>query len=302
MSASIGHSDILVGVDGSPAADCAVHWAAGEAAMRNVSLRVVHALRPIRIGVPRVSLPVGLGPWQGEQAHKVIAEAVRLATDSTAQAPIRVESEVSFRPTVPALVELSKQAQMIVVGRRGRGAVARTLLGSVSSSLIHHSHCPVAIIHDEDPLMPDPARAPVLVGIDGSPASELATAIAFDEASRRGVELVALHVFSDIEVSDFPASDWSALKPAAEETLAERLAGWQERYPDVTVRREVEHDRPTAHLIHRSDSAQLVVVGSHGRGGFIDMLLGSVGAAVAQAARVPVIVARGAQAPPGTLN
>ena len=94
---------------------------------------------------------------------------------------------------------------MIVVGCRGRGALARVLLGSVSTGLVHHAHCPVAVIHDEDPLMPHPAQAPVLVGIDGSPASELAAAIAFDEASRRGVELVALHAWSDVEVIELPA-------------------------------------------------------------------------------------------------
>ncbi|MBO0881482.1 MAG: universal stress protein, partial [Mycobacterium sp.] len=127
---------------------------------------------------------------------------------------------------------------------------------------------------------------------DGSAASEQATAVAFDEASRRGVELVALHVWSDVEVTDFPEIDWPAMKPAAEELLAERLAGWQERYPDVTVRRIVECDQPTYHLIKQSESAQLVVVGSHGRGGFAGMLLGSVSAAVAHSARMPVIVAR----------
>lgn len=113
---------------------------------------------------------------------------------------------------------------MVVVGSRGRGPFARSLLGSLSSSLIRHAHCPVAVIHDEDPLMPRPAEAPVVVGIDGSSVSELATAIAFEEASRRGVGLIALHVWSDVEVNDFPAIDWPAMKPAAEEILAERLA------------------------------------------------------------------------------
>ena len=109
---------------------------------------------------------------------------------------------------------------MIVVGCRELGAIGRRLLGSVSSGLLHHAHCPVAVIHDEDPLMPTPAVAPVVVGIDGSPASEAATALAFDEASRRGVELVAVHTLE-------------RLRGRRVAWLAERLAGWQQRYPDV---------------------------------------------------------------------
>jgi nucleotide-binding universal stress UspA family protein len=96
------------------------------------------------------------------------------------------------------LVDLSKRADMVVVGCRGQGAVARALLGSVSSGLIHRAQCPVAVIHDEDPLTQRSPQAPVVVGIDGSPTSELATAIAFDEASRREVGLVALHAWSDM--------------------------------------------------------------------------------------------------------
>jgi nucleotide-binding universal stress UspA family protein len=181
---------------------------------------------------------------------------------------------------------------MVVVGSRGRGTFVGNFLGSVSSNVMRHAHCPVAVIHDEDQPMPHPAQAPVLVGIDGSPTSDLATSIAFDEASRRGVELVALHVWSDVEVNDFPAIDWSAMKPQAEATLAQRLAGWQERYPKVKVRRVVECDHPSQHLIKQSESAQLTVVGSHGWGGFAGMLLGSVSAALVHSARTPVIVAR----------
>lgn len=293
MSAPITYSGIVVGVDGSPAARCAVDWAARDAAMRKVRLTLVHAVQPIGLTLPPLTATTAFSRWQVEQGQKILDEAVETAQAATpAGGPEQIETELLFSPAVPVLVDLSKDANVVVVGSRGRGPIARSLLGSVSSSLIRHAHCPVAVIHDEDPLMPYPADAPVLVGVDGSPASELAIAIAFQEASWRGVDLVAMHVWSDVEVNDYPAIDWPAMKPAAEEILAERLAGWQDRYPDVTVRRVVECDHPTYHLVRQSESAQLVVVGSHGRGGFAGMLLGSVSAAVAHSARMPVIVAR----------
>jgi nucleotide-binding universal stress UspA family protein len=169
-------------------------------------------------------------------------------------------------------------------------------MGSVTSGLVYHAHCPVAVIHDEAPPNADVAQSPVLVGIDGSPESELATAIAFDEASRRKVGLVALHAWSDVSVFDsafdLPGPRWPELKSIEDEALAERLAGWGERYPDMSVRRVIVRDEPALQLIDQSQWAQLVVVGSHGRGGFAGMLLGSISAAVVMLARVPVIVAR----------
>ena len=162
--------------------------------------------------------------------------------------------------------------------------------------LAHHAHCPVAIIHDDSPSEVDHAQAPVLVGIDGSPASEAAIEIAFAEASRRNVGLVALHAWSDVNVFDsafdFGGAPWPELKAKEDEVLAERLAGWTERYPDVPVRRVVVRSEPARELVDLSKAAQLVAVGSHGRGGFVGMLLGSISAAVVLLTRVPVIVAR----------
>jgi nucleotide-binding universal stress UspA family protein len=293
MSEPMTRRGIAVGVDGSESSGVAVRWAARDAAMRNVSLTVVHLLTAPAVAWPATPISVGLGQWQQEQAKTIIADAIKVAEDSAGQSgALQVNSEVIFAPIVPTLVDLSTKAQMIVVGCRGRGAFQRRLLGSVSFGLVHHAHCPVAVIHDEGPAMPHPGQAPVLVGTDRSPASKPATALAFDEASRRGVELVALHAWTDVGAEALPDVDWPALKSVEDKILEEHLAGWQQQYPDVTVRRAMVFDQPARRLVEQSESAQLAVVGSRGRGGFAGMLLGSVSEAVVQSARVPVIVVR----------
>jgi nucleotide-binding universal stress UspA family protein len=293
MTAPMKRYGIVVGVDGSPASNFAVCWAARDAAMRHVPLTLVHMLSPFVAVWPEMPLLDDALVWREDDGRRILDEAVKIAEDATkTYGRIEISAGLVQSPPVPTLAEMSEDAEMIVVGSNGRGAIARVLSGSVSSGVVRHASCPVAVIHDEDPLMPHPLHAPVLVGIDGSPASDLATAIAFDEASRRGVELRAVHAWSDVEIFELPGLEWAAVKSEAERSLAERLAGWQQRYPDVTVHPIVVSDRPARQLIEQSESAQLVVVGSHGRGGLIGMLLGSVSNAVVHSARMPVIVAR----------
>lgn len=117
----------------------------------------------------------------------------------------QITGEVLHGQIVPTLANISRQVAMVVLGYRGQGAVAGALLGSVSSSLVRHAHGPVAVI-PEEPRPARPPHAPVVVGIDGSPTSGLAAEIAFDEASRRGVDLVALHAWSDMGPSTFLGS------------------------------------------------------------------------------------------------
>lgn len=296
MSETVIHRGILVGVDGSAASKAAVDWAARDAAMRNVPLTLVHVVVPVMptaAASPAFAYPVDFFRWQEERAVEVLDEA-RLAVAKSPHdaSPPAVHTVVLHGGAVVTLVDLSKDADMIVVGSRGLGAFSRALLGSVSTGLVHHAHCPVAVIHDGAP-SPAAADGPVLVGIDGSPASISATEIAFDEASRRGVGVVALHAWRDITTMyELPGLDVEQLEEDARLVLAERLAGFDERYPDVTVQQVVVCDRPARQLVEHAKNAQLVVVGSHGRGGFAGMLLGSVSTAIVHAAESPVIVAR----------
>ncbi len=304
MHSGVGEPGIVVGVDGSPDSNAALRWAVREATMRNVSLTLAYAATPLP-GDSLVlewtgdSVPEELLPALTATSERVLDDAVKLVEDMTdGENRPPINNEVFSGSPVSALVELSAKAEMVVTGSRGHGTLERVLMGSVSTGLVHHAHCPVAVIRDG---AAPPVEGCVLVGVDGSPASELATAIAFDEASWRGAELVALHAWTDVEVPAVSSREWTGttrtswtkLQSAAEETLAERLAGWRERYPDVVVRREVVVNHAAQHLVERSESAQLVVVGSHGRGGFTGMLLGSVSTAVVHAVRTPIIVARG---------
>jgi nucleotide-binding universal stress UspA family protein len=299
MSDSTPSPGIVVGVDGSSSSMTAVRWATFEARMRNVPLTLVHVEVTAAWGpAPWLLADVPLPPAEEdrdreESGRKLLADAIKVVESSSeGLGPPEIKTELFFTVPLAPLVELSKEAHMVVVGCRGQHALRRILLGSVSTGLVHHAHCPVAVIHDEAPESLQPSKLPVVVGIDGSPASELATAIAFDEASWRGVDLVAMHAWRDPDLSAAPSMEWSAQEALRNEILAERLAGWRERYPDVTVRSRVVWDDPARHLLDESESAQLVVVGSHGRGGIAGMLLGSVSTAVTHAARIPVIIAR----------
>ena len=293
MSTSEPTNGIVVGVDGSPYSVVAVRWAVGEAVMRNHQLDIVNVISPLVggwEGAWGAPLPEDFGPWQEKQAHRVLEDAVRIARDSAGGAAVRIRTETPFGPLVPTLVDMTKHAEMIVVGCRGMGALNRAVLGSASTALIHHAHCPVAVLHGEAPA--ERPQAPIVLGVDGSRASEGATALAFEEASLRKAELVALHAWSDADWPEIAPIPWPDISADAEEVLAERLAGWQERYPDVAVRRVVVRDHPAQNLLALAETAQLLVLGSHGRGGFAGMLLGSVSSAVVHAIQTPVIVAR----------
>ncbi len=291
MTMASNTSGILVGVDGSEFSHTAVRWAVREAAMRREALTLMTVAE--RHGGPVTydteTMLTSRFAQHGE-GDRILAAARQIVDDERGdRSSGRVDTEFLFAHPLATLIDASKDMRLVVVGDRGMTAMDRLTLGSVSSGLVRHAHCPVAVIHKQHP-EPD-VHAPILLGIDGSPASELATAIAFDEASHRRAPLIAMHAWAHSFTSGAHLN-WTIDEQNGDEALSERLAGWQENYPDVQVKPTVIHDDAGRWLVNHSDTAQLIVVGSHGRGGFAGMLLGSVSSAVVHAAEVPVIVAR----------
>ncbi|WP_028927875.1 universal stress protein [Pseudonocardia acaciae] len=274
--------NIVVGVDGSDSALAAVRWAAVEARRWR---------SPVRL--------VGVCPWPdhhfgGEalgldyrQAFVRIArEQVEAAVEvAAATAPsVEVHRQVIVGYPVPVLAAESKRARLVVLGDRGLGGVTGLLVGSVAVGLAARGVCPVVVVRGEPPVALD-SPLPVVVGVDGAERSEAALAFGFEAASARGVPLVAVHTWRDDRIDPI-FEDWER------RVLAERLAGWSEKYPDVAVRRVVSRDGPAHRLLAEAERAQLVVVGSHGRGDFTGLVLGSVGHALLHRAPCPVAVVR----------
>jgi nucleotide-binding universal stress UspA family protein len=298
MAAQLAHAGIVVGVDDSAASNAAVIWASREAELRDLSMTLVHVVTPL-IGWAETPLPPRYWHIQGNMARRLLRRAQKLVVDSrSSDRDIEVRTEVFHGLPIAALVDMSKDAALMVLGSRGLGNVSGLLLGSVSSALVRHAHCPVAVIHLDHTGAVGWEDRPVLVGVDGSLAGELAMDVAFDEASRRNVDLVALHAWSGMGPLDLPRFGWAPIewRNVEEEEgarLAECVQRWQQRYPDVTVHTILTADDPIPRILAQAKTAQLVVVGCRGRGGIPGMLLGSVSRAVVHAADVPVIVARG---------
>jgi Universal stress protein UspA and related nucleotide-binding proteins len=278
---------ILVGVDGSRAGLEAAGWAAREAALRHVPLRVVHAVPGWVLETGETGRYAGVARWMREGAETVLAGGVDRARR---EAPgLEVDCALLPGDPRPALIEAAARAGLLVVGNHGLGGFRGLLLGSVAQGVAAHAPCDVVVVREA----PAP-RGEVVVGVDGSPAAEQVLRFAFAEASLRGASLRAIHAWRPFDLgggyalgSDDPAGEQSERR-----MLGEALAGWGERHPDVKVVEEVVKGHPVEVLRHASEGADLLVVGSRGHGALAGMVLGSVSQGVLHHARCPVAVVR----------
>jgi nucleotide-binding universal stress UspA family protein len=206
---------------------------------------------------------------------------------------LRVDGSVATGSPSGELLRAAAGAELLVVGSRGHGAVVGFLLGSVSASVATHATMPVVVVGSA----PRTPSGRIVVGVDGSPASLAAVEFAVSEASWRGASVTAVHV----STGPFPllatTSEPGVLHrgdvvPDEAAAVAETLAGWEEKFPDVTVARVFMSGHPVPALVHASRGADLLVVGSRGMGAFSRMLLGSVSLGVLHLATGPVAVVR----------
>jgi nucleotide-binding universal stress UspA family protein len=280
---------VVVGVDGSASSLVAVDLAAREAAARKRPLCIVHAFIWPYLNVPLDPSPYG--PPEGgfrNEAKRILAAAYVRA--SAAAPGVEIDGELVTGDAAAVLIERSHSAALVVLGDRGLGGFTGLLVGSVAVQVAAHATGPIIVTRGTA----DPT-APVLLGVDGSPVNDPAVGFAFEAAALRGVPIVALHAWSHPVATgpgDMLPLAYDIADVEAEETrvLAEALAGWHEKFPDVIVHRTVVHGSPRKALIEASHHAQLAVVGSRGRGGFTGLLLGSVSQAMLHHAACPVAV------------
>jgi nucleotide-binding universal stress UspA family protein len=287
---------VVVGTDGSDPATRAVQWAAREAALRHLPLRVVHGFVWPQLHTPlSPPAPMEIGSALRDTARQLLADAADAAR--TAEPDLEVQTSLVDAGGAAALLRSAADAAVLVVGTRGLGGFSGLIVGSTGVQLAMYAPCPIVVIRDGDTDTPDLADRPVVVGVDASEHAAAALGFAFQEASLRGAPLRAVHAWTE-PVSTGPGDmlplvyDVQKVQGEENRLLAEMLAGWSDKHPDVTVTRDVVRGRADHALIEASSRAQLLVVGARGVGGFRGLLFGSVSQAALHHAHCPVAVVR----------
>jgi nucleotide-binding universal stress UspA family protein len=278
-------SGVVVAYDGSDAGDQTLEWAAVEALARGTSVTVVHVWEfnlGATVGMPPLDLQA-----VGEQILQGAVDHLRK------EAPgVQVHSVLERGSAAARLIEVSRQAGLLVVGSRGRGGFSGLVLGSVGAQLAAHAECPVVVVRGADQPAPE-ASGRVVVGVDGSPASRAAVEMAFIEADAHRVPLAAIVAWdAEAEGELPPLVDEDGMREAVEVRLNRLLIPFRERHPTVEARTAIVPGSPREVLLDASAGARLLVVGSRGLGGIRGLMLGSVSHAMVHHALCPVAVVR----------
>jgi nucleotide-binding universal stress UspA family protein len=283
---------VTVGVDGSEESLRAVEWAALEARRHGSPLRIVSA--PAEL--PRMhayhASPAEIGAaLRGISARALDAAIIRSKEVAPA---LPIDTGLLSGPPAVAVADSGADASMLVVGARGAGGFAAMMLGSVSRYVAAWASCPVVVVREETTAV----HREIAVGVRDPEDITGTLAFAFEEAARRGADLVAVHTWYWLPTALPPSGPAGALRrpdPAqisaeAGRHLAAALEQWHGKYPEVRVRQDIARGHPARVLASYSARADLVVIGRHGHPARPGPGIGSIQHAVLDHAHGPVAV------------
>lgn len=290
---NIGTQTIVVGIDGSANSDAALEWAVAEATARKLRLHLFSAGNQQLLAGSSMYIDPLLDASLRREALIAVDKLVAAgAARARRLSPLlQVTTQSAVEGAASGLVHLSSRADSIVLGRSGHGSAVGTVLGSVAMQVVGHAHCPVVLVHSSTGAAG--VAGEVVVGVDGSSGSELALDYAFEQASWRGLPLRVVHSWAATMLFGITQEIRDDQFNQEQLALSETMVGWSEKYPDVEVRTSLPKDASAVlALTEAARDAELLVVGSRGRGGFRSLLLGSVSQGVVTHATCNVAVVR----------
>lgn len=283
---------ITVGVDGTPESKAAAAWAGREAVRRDLPLRIVHAWQ----WQPTNDIAIAADQdTQAGWARDLVRDAERTVTER--HPALTVTAGILDGGAVESLVAAAAEAETLVLGSRGHGAIVRFLLGSVGQQVLAETERPVVLVRSDDHPEAEAGGREIVVGQHGDPDdSSAALGFAFATAAARGAGLRAVRawnlppVFAYSPGSMRLADQAGGLEPYEKEALREALRPWRERFPEVPVTEHVEIGSAAQVLLTVAGRAQLMVAGRRAHRRAVGSRIGSVAHALVHHAPCPVAV------------
>jgi len=283
---------VVVGYDQSPSGDRALAQAGREAAWRDAAVTVVTGYHTIAVASPMGYLPTDFQTVVKDAADKIAGDGVQWLRNRWPGMP--VEAKVIAGPTADAIAEAARDADLLVLGNRGRGGFAGLLLGSVSIRTLTLASCPTLVVRGAPR---GPADA-VVLALDIEDVADPVVEFAFAEASLRGARLRAVNVWDLGWTGSADPDSPDDLDTAKAQAVADirkametQLNHWQAKYPDVRLAVEVADGTPSAVLTRATVDADLIVAGAHRRGdGHLGMRPGPIAQTLLHHADCPVVV------------
>ncbi|MGE2713139.1 universal stress protein [Mycolicibacterium litorale] len=284
---------VVVGIDGSDSALQAARWAAAVADACDAPLHIVHAMPSMGRNLTETAAAIQAAIMSYQRDSALIF--LRAATDAVQQdrPDLTVTTEATETPVDEALIDASGSARLVVLGGKDVTGAAAVLLGSTTLRVATHAVCPVVAFRGDQVTLSDQS---IVVGVDASSAGAGVLATAFEFANAMKVKLIAVRSWTTrAPIGDVTIPfliDWDALEAAEWSALTSLVDEWRARYPEVDAECVVETMSPGRALLRHAADAQLVVVGSRGRGALTGLVLGSTSMNMLHHSPVPVMVTR----------